>query len=225
MLVIATDMVLSPAVSILNAHESEELWPALRSKIFEELPLVIVRPVRGVVATVTVELEPPVFENERARVVVWSIAVSVDAGEVVVLTVMNPAPFTVRVAFAVCVVTLSPLAETVIVYVPLEPPVMFQLLELLLPAFRVPMLWVVASLEVSPVGRVMLACAFETLSPLALTVAVRVTEPPTFMGSSELSEAERAPDANAPAARKTIEANTNNSFFCIIRLHPSVLYV
>ena len=82
---------------------------------------------------------------------------------------------------------------------------MFQLFELLWPAERLPMLCVVASLVLTPVVRVMLVSTFETLSPLAETVAVRVAEPPTEIGSGELSDTERLPAAKHPA-----ESNTMN---------------
>ena len=46
------------------------LCPAFRSNEVEEEPLVIDKPELGVTPTVTVALDPPVFENERARLVV-----------------------------------------------------------------------------------------------------------------------------------------------------------
>ena len=62
---------------------------------------------------------------------------------------------------------------------------MLQLFEDCCPALRVPMLWVAESLVLRPEGRVTLTRVFETESPLAETVAVRVVESPTVIVSTE----------------------------------------
>lgn len=77
--------------------------------------------------------------------------------------------------------------------------------ELLWPDESVPTLCVVESLVLRPVGNVIVTSTPETLSPLALTVAVSVADSPTDIGSSELSE--RLID---PAA-KDVELARNNA--------------
>lgn len=85
------------------------------SKEIEELPLEMESPELGVTVTVTVADDPPVFENVRPRFVLEPLARVELVGTVVALTPITPGVLTVRVAFEVWVVTLVPLAETVIV--------------------------------------------------------------------------------------------------------------
>lgn len=107
------------------------------------------------------------------------------------------------VAVEVCAVTLSPVAVTVMVYVPAELPVMLHVFWDCWPELIWPMLCVVESLVVRPLGSEMLTCALETESPLAETVATSVAESFALIASSEFNESVRLPAANACGIIKT----------------------
>ncbi len=98
-----------------NVQVKELLWPPLRSKLLEAFPLEMESPELGVIVAVTAELDPPVLEKRRLRVVLEPLERVEVMGLDCSVTVMEPGLFTTRLAFAVCAVTLSPVAVTVIV--------------------------------------------------------------------------------------------------------------
>ena len=202
MLEIAAEMVWVPVPVIEKVQLIEVNCPALRSKDWVAEPLETVKPDEGVIVVETVVLLPPVLAYNSCSVVV-ALAASVEAGDCWALTVTNPGLLTVRVALAVCVVTLVPVAVTVIVYVPDELPVIVHDLVVLCPDESVPAVCVVESEVVSPDGSEMLTCTLETESPEAETVATSVVESPALMASSELREIERLPVANTGAISNT----------------------